>query len=110
MILSVRRLAVSALLALASAATAACGGSGGGDGQSQNVGHGDITLTGITPNPIQGCEPVPFQITGTNFQQVGGVTAKVTFRAILPVGILPFGRGTIDRATVTANITSDTTM
>ena len=110
MILALRRFAATFLLTSATAALAACGGSGGGGGESQGIGHGDITLTGMTPNPVQGCEPVPFQITGTNFETVTGVTAKVTFRAILPVGIQPFGRGSTDHASVTANITSDTTI
>ena len=44
----------------------ACGGSGSGGGNSQSPGLGTITLVSIAPNPILGCDPVPFTITGTD--------------------------------------------
>lgn len=105
----VRALAVVVSVLGASALTA-CGGSGGGDGFSQGNGNGQIVLTSIAPNPMQGCGPHAFTITGQNFETVSGTTATVTFRAIAPAGYFPFAAGSSDRASVTATVTSDTTI
>lgn len=99
------------LSVLGAFALSACGGSGGGGGGlSQTPGSGTISLTGIAPNPMQGCGPHAFTITGLNFETVTGVTATVTFRAIAPAGVHPFGGGSSDKASVTASVTSDTTI
>lgn len=98
------------VVALGALALPACGGSGGGDGFSQGNGNGQIVLTSIAPNPMQGCGPHAFTISGQNFETVSGTTAQVTFRAIAPAGVYPFGGGSSDRATVTADVTSDTTI
>jgi len=98
------------LSVLGASALTACGGSGGGDGFSQGAGSGQIVLTSITPNPMQGCGPHAFTITGQNFETVSGTTATITFRAIAPAGVYPFGGGASDRASVTASVTSDTTI
>jgi hypothetical protein len=103
--------ALAAVLSvLGASALTACGGSGGGDGFSQGNGNGQIVLTSIAPNPMQGCGPHAFTITGQNFETVSGTTATVTFRAIAPAGYFPFAAGSSDRASVTATITSDTTI
>ena len=91
------------VVALGALALPACGGSGGGDGFSQGNGNGQIVLTSIAPNPMQGCGPHAFTISGQNFETVSGTTAQVTFRAIAPAGVYPFGGGSSDRATVTAD-------
>lgn len=103
--------ALAAVLSvLGASALTACGGSGGGDGFSQGNGNGQIVLTSIAPNPMQGCGPHAFTITGQNFETVSGTTATVTFRAIAPAGYFPFAAGSSDRASVTATVTSDTTI
>src|SRR5437868_8334825 len=94
---------------LAAAALVACGGGGGsGKGAEVHPGAGTITLTSIAPDPIDGCDPVPFTITGTNFETGSGTTAIVTFRAL--GGLTPFAGGTTDRASIIADVTSDTTI
>ena len=87
---------------------AACGGSGTGGGNFQSPGLGVITLVSFAPNPILGCDPVPFTITGTDFQTVTGTTARITWRAL--GGQTPFAHGTTDRVTTLANVTSNTTI
>src|SRR5262245_22759366 len=71
----------AAAVIAASAALSACGGSGGGGGAEVTAGAGSITLTSFSPNPVLGCAPTAFTITGTNFQDVTGTTAFVKFTA-----------------------------
>jgi len=89
---------------------AACGGSGAGAGNIQSPGLGTMTLISINPNLIQGCGPTPFVLTGTNFNSVAGLTARITWRATAPAGATPFLKGTSDRVTTFATVTSDTTI
>lgn len=99
--------ALALSLAPASVLTA-CGGSGSGGGNSQNPGQGTITLISFAPNPILGCDSVPFTITGTNFETSTGTTALITWRAL--GGQTPFANGTTDHVTTRATVTSDTTI
>src|SRR5262245_55861281 len=99
--------ALSLAIASASAlAVAACGGSGGSSGGAEvNPGSGSISITSFFPNPILGCAPTPFTITGTNFEDVTGTTAIVKFTALTGA---PFGGGAI--ATVIGSVQNATTI
>src|SRR5262245_38222294 len=100
------RLASSIFVTLAAVALPACGG--GGSSGDFTPGVGFITLTAFNPNPLNGCAPQGFSITGTNFATVTGTTAQVTFRAV--DGTTPFAGGTSKTATVTATVLNDTTI
>ncbi len=89
-------------------ALSACGGSGSGGGNTQSPALGTITLVSFAPNPILGCDPVPYTITGNDFETVTGTTARITWRAL--GGQTPFAHGTTDHVTTFANVTSNTTI
>src|SRR5262245_22232518 len=87
---------------VSAAALAACGGGGGGS--SFSAGSGSITISTFSPNPLAGCAPTAFTITGSGFQTVTGTTAIVTFTASSGS---PFGGSNV--ATVIGSVTSNTT-
>lgn len=95
---------VATSMSFAAVLLPACGGVGG---SSNAPGVGTITVTGFAPNPIPSGLPVPFTITGTNFQTITGNTATVRFHA---TNGTPFGAGTLDTVEVTGNVVSDTSI
>src|SRR5262245_45156724 len=90
--------------ALSGLALTGCGGSGGG-GAEVTAGAGSITLTSFSPNPIIGCAPTAFTITGTNFQDETGTTAFIKFTATSGT---PFDGS--NTTTVIGSVTSSTTI
>jgi hypothetical protein len=99
------RISSAVAVAIAALALPACGG--GGSSGSFTPGVGVITITGFSPNPLLGCAPQAFTITGTNFETVTGTTATITFSSAVAT---PFAGGTSKTATVIGNVVNDTTI